>query len=250
MLSQVILKIKRKENSFYSFLYDLGKFVLSFNVPSIKPIHLPLYHLDHLVKEGLRWFISVFWAVPLFRARCEKVGRNLRLPNGIPYIVGGHLKIFLGDNVSIGRSTIGASKVFDEPVLKIGNNSSLGYGTTISVAKEVIIGDNCMIAPGCIIMDSDDHPIDPQKRLLGMPVEKEEVRPVKIGNNVWIGAHCIILKGVTIGDNSIISAHAVITRDVMENSIYAGNPARPVSRDIGKLSDQPTIHREIESPKS
>ena len=80
--------------------------------------------------------------------------------------MGDHLKIYLGDNVSIFRSTIGASKVFDEPVLSIGNMSGIGYGTVISVSKEVEIGDNCMIAPNCIIMDNDDHPISPQKRWL------------------------------------------------------------------------------------
>ncbi|MCG3116099.1 MAG: acyltransferase [Candidatus Manganitrophus sp. SA1] len=249
MLSQVILKIKRKENFFYAFLYDFAKTILSLSIPTIKFIHLPLYRLDYFTKTGTRWLINFLWSTPLFRARCEKVGKNLRLPNGIPLIVGTHLKIFLGDNVSIGRSTIGASKVFDDPILKIGNNTSLGYGTVISVAKEVSIGDNCMIAPHCMIMDSDDHPIDPQKRFLQMPVEKEEVRPIKIGNNVWIGAYCAILKGVTIGDNSIIATHSVITKDVMENSIYAGNPARPVSRDIGKLSDQFGLRREVETPK-
>lgn len=234
MLNQVILKIKRKENFFYSFLYDLAKTIFSLSIPTIKFIHLPLYHLDYFAKTGSRWLINFFWSTPLFRARCEKAGKNLRLPNGIPLIVGTHLKILLGDNVTIGRSTIGASKVFDDPILKIGNNTSLGYGTVISVAKEVNIGDNCMIAPHCMIMDSDDHPIDPQKRFLRMPVEKEEVRPVNIGNNVWIGTHCVILKGVNIGDNSIIAAHSVITKDVMENSIYAGNPARPTRRDIDK----------------
>ena len=234
MLSKITLKIKRRENFFYASLYNIAKLILSFNIPSVRFVHLPLYHVDYLAKEGFRWFINVFWSVPLTRARCTKVGKNLRVPDGIPLIVGNHLKILLGDNVLIGRSTIGASKVFDTPVLRIGNNSGLGYGSVISVTQEVSIGDNCMIGPHCMIMDSDDHPIDPKRRLLKMPVEKEEVRPVKIGNNVWIGAYCAILKGVTIGDNSIIAAHSVITRDVMENSIYAGNPARPVARDIGK----------------
>lgn len=103
---------------------------------------------------------------PSFKARCETVGKNLSLPNGIPLIIGSHLKIFLGDNVTIMRSTIGASKIFDAPILKIGNNSTVGYGTVISIAKEIIIGDNCSIGPNCIIMDSDDHPLNPQKRLL------------------------------------------------------------------------------------
>lgn len=234
MITQLILKIKRKENSFYAFLYKMGNFFIFLNIPTIKFIHLPLYYLDYFIKITVRRIISVCWSIPLFKARCERVGKNLQLPNGIPLIIGSHLKIFLGDYVTIGRSTIGASKIFDEPVLKIGNNSTIGYGTVISVAKEVAIGNDCMIAPNCIIMDGDDHPINPQRRLLKEGITKEDVMPVKIGNNVWIGAYVTILKGVTIGDNSIIATHSVITRDVMPNCVYAGHPARPTLRDIDK----------------
>lgn len=236
MLNGIVLKIKRKENSFYAFLYKAGKFIISFNIPTIRFIHLPLYYLDYFIKITVRRIINLCWSIPLFKARCEKVGKNLSLPNGIPLIIGSHLKIYLGDNVTIGRTTIGASKIFDDPVLKIGNDSTIGYGTVISVAKEIIIGDNCSIAPHCIIMDSDDHPLSPQKRLQKEGLTKEDVLPVKIGNNIWIGAYATILKGVTIGDNSIIATHSVVIRDVMPNCVYAGHPARPTLRDIDKLS--------------
>lgn len=237
MLSRFILKIKRKENLFYKFLYKLGQAIFSFNIPTIKFIHLPLYYLDYFIKVATRRIIHVLWSIPLFKARCEKVGKNLCLPNGIPLIVGNHLRIFLGDNVTIGRATIGSSKIYDAPVLKIGNNTILGYGINISVAKEVTIGDNCMISGSCLIMDNDDHPINPSKRLLKLPVEKEDAKPVRIGNNVWIGAYATILKGVTIGDNSIIATHSFVTKDVLANCIYAGNPARPTLRDIDKITN-------------
>ena len=232
MINRFILKIKREENQFYSFIYRLAKSFYYLNLPTIKPIHLPLYYFDYTLRVLIKRIFHKFWSVPLFKARCEKAGKNLSLPNGIPLIIGSHLKIYLGDNVMVGRSTIGASKIFDKPVLRIGNNSSIGYGTIISVAKEVTIGDNCMISPNCVIMDSDDHPISPQRRLLEEAVDKKDVLPVRIGNNVWICSYCVILKGVTIGDNSVISAHSVITKNVMENCIYAGNPARPTMRDI------------------
>jgi len=228
MIANLILKIKRKETPLYAVLYSMGKFFYSFNLPAIKLIHLPLYYLDRFVKVISGRLVRAIWHLPLFKARCEKVGKNLRLPNGIPFIIGGHLKIYLGDNVSIGRSTIGASKVFDHPVLKIGNKTSIGYGTTISVAKEVIIGDDCMISANCLIMDSDDHPISPEKRLLKLPVGQDDVKPVRIGNNVWVGAYSAILKGVTIGDNSIIGTHSVVTNEVPANSIYGGVPAKAI----------------------
>lgn len=230
--STFILKIKRHENRFYSFLYKLAKAFYRFNIPTIKPVHLPLYYLDSFIRFIFKRIFHTFWSIPLFKARCQKVGKNLQIPNGIPLVIGSHLKIILGDNVTIQRSTIGASKVFDEPIFRVGNNTSINYGTSISVAKEIIIGDNCMISDSCMIMDSDDHPVDPEKRLLGLPVDPKDVKPVKIGNNVWIGAYTVILKGVCIGDNAIIGTHSVVTRNVPENSIYAGVPAKLIVDDI------------------
>ncbi|MCK5617224.1 acyltransferase [Candidatus Pacearchaeota archaeon] len=235
MLSNIILKIKRQENTFYALLYKAGKSLYSFSFPSVKFIHLPLYYLDNISKSILKRIWQVFWCIPLFRARCEKSGKGLKLPNGIPLIIGDSLKIYLGKNVTIGRSTIGASKVFDQPVLRIGSNSSIGYGTAISVSKEIIIGHDTMISVNCLIMDSDDHPVSPAKRLLKEGVNKEEVKPVKIGSNVWIGAHTAILKGVTIGDNSIVGTHSVVTGDIPKNCIYAGAPARLIKKDIHNL---------------
>lgn len=232
MLSRIILKIKRQENSFYSFIYRTGKAFYSFSLPPVKSIHLPLYHLHNAVKEVTKRLIQVFWTVPLFTARCEKVGKGLKLPNGIPLVIGNHLQIFLGENVNIARSTIGAGKIFNNPVFSVGANSSIGYGTSISIAKEVTIGHDTMISVNCLIMDNDDHPVSPAKRLLKEGVSKEEVKPVKIGSNVWIGAHTAILKGVTIGDNSIVGTHSVVTSDIPKNCIYAGAPARLIKKDI------------------
>jgi acetyltransferase-like isoleucine patch superfamily enzyme len=228
MFSQIILKIKRQETPFYTAIYRMAKFLNYFNFPTIKAIHLPLYYIDSFIRLASRRLFHSFWSIPLFKARCEECGKNLSLPNGIPLVTGGHLKIYLGDNVTIGRSTIGASKVFDEPVLKIGSNSCINYGSVISVAKEIIIGNNCLIAGNCLIMDSADHPSDPEKRVQEQPVDVKDVEPVRIGNNVWIGAYSAVLKGVTIGENSIVGTHSVVTSDVPANCIFAGVPARLV----------------------
>lgn len=234
-MNNFILKIKKAETPFYAFLYRFLKSLQCLTIPSVKIIHLPLYYTSAIVKACYFSLLHAVWSVPVFSARCTQVGKGLKLPNGVPFVAGGHLKIYLGDNVSIMRTTIGAGKVFDEPTLRVGNNSTIGYGTVISVAKEVELGDNCMIAPHCIIMDNDDHPISPQKRLENMPVDPDDVKPIRIGNNVWIGTNCAILKGVTIGDNSIISTHSVVSKDVLPNSIYAGYPARPTFRNIDKM---------------
>ncbi len=228
MINNFILKIKNRENPVYAFLYRLAKFCMTWSIPVIKPIHLPLYTLDQSAKNIVRSLVNGVWSVPLFKARCAATGKALNLPNGIPLIVGSHLKIFLGDHVSISRSTIGASKVYNNPILTIGNNTSIGYGTTISVSKEITIGADCRISTNCLIMDSDDHPIDPEKRRRDSPVELKDIKPVHIGNNVWIGAYTAILKGVTIGDNAVIGTHSVVTTDVPANCLFTGVPAKLV----------------------
>ena len=235
MLSRITLKIKRQDNALYAFIYRAGKAYYSFSIPSVKPIHLPLYHFHNFVCGAAKRLVQLFWAVPLFSARCNKVGKGLKLPNGIPLVIGNHLQINLGDNVMIGRSTIGSGKVFDTPVFYVGDNSSIGYGTSISVAQKVTIGHDTMISVNCLIMDNDDHPVSPKRRLLKESVNKEEMQPVTIGNNVWIGANTAILKGVTIGDNAIVGTHSVVTRDVPANTIFAGVPARLIQQDIDKL---------------
>ena len=235
MLSSLTLKIKRRQGPVYAFLYALAKSVRAFSLPSIRPIHLPLYHADRAVRNLAGLLYQGLWAVPLFAARCERAGRRLRLPNGIPYVVGDHLRIVVGDDVTIMRTTIGASKVYDRPLLQIGNRSTVGYGTVISVSREIVIGDNVLIGANCLIMDSDDHPVRPASRLAYEPVAAEDVAPVRIGNNVWLGSYATILKGVTIADNSVIAAHSVVTKNVEGNTVYAGFPARPVVRDIDKL---------------
>ena len=92
-------------------------------------------------------------------------------------------------------------------------------GVRVSAATEITVGDNCMMAMGAYITDSDWHDIYDRSMFVG----KSE--PVRIGNNVWLGDNAIVCKGVTIGDNSIVGARAVVIRDVPPNVIVAGNPA-------------------------
>ena len=83
------------------------------------------------------------------------------------------------------------------------------------------------------VHDNDGHPLDPEKRRNSLPITPADASPVKIEDNVWIGARATILKGVTLGRNSVIGTGAVVTRDVPSDAIVAGNPAR----EVGKLAD-------------
>ena len=91
-------------------------------------------------------------------------------------------------------------------------------------AEKIEIGDACMIAHGAYISDADWHGIYDRAQPVG------NTKPIILKDNVWVGDSAIICKGVTIGENSIIGAGAVVTKNVPENCIYAGNPARLVKK--------------------
>jgi acetyltransferase-like isoleucine patch superfamily enzyme len=108
--------------------------------------------------------------------------------------------------------------------VRIGRCVLMSPGSRISASDEIVIGDGVMMANGTYITDSDWHTVYDRTR------RSEHVTPVRIGNNVWLGDHATVLKGVTIGDNSVVAARAVVTRDVPANVIVAGNPARVVKQ--------------------
>jgi acetyltransferase-like isoleucine patch superfamily enzyme len=106
--------------------------------------------------------------------------------------------------------------------IQIGDDVLMSPGSRLSASDEIVIGNAVMMANGVYITDSDWHTIyDRTKR-------DERVTPVHIGDNVWLGDHATVLKGVTIGENSVVAARAVVTRDVPANVVVAGNPAKVV----------------------
>ncbi len=109
--------------------------------------------------------------------------------------------------------------VNSKALLKIGRSSSIGDRTEIHVGERIEIGEKCMIAWDCVIMDRDYHPIEG---------EAERTKPVIIEDNVWIGCKAVILKGVRIGKNAVVGAGAIVTKDVPPYAIVGGNPARVI----------------------
>ena len=86
---------------------------------------------------------------------------------------------------------------------------------------EIRIGDHCLIGPNTMIT-TVNHPLSPQGRRNHIGIAK----PVTIGNDVWMGGNCTILPGVTIGNNVVVAAGAVVTKDVPDNCLVGGCPAR------------------------
>jgi acetyltransferase-like isoleucine patch superfamily enzyme len=174
---------------------------------------------------------------PYFRARCRRTGRGLRTGVYLHYIEGAG-DILIGDFVRVdGKCAFGfAARFADRPTLTIGDHSSIGHNVSFIVARSIEIGRYCHIAAGTRIFDSAGHPLDPAKRLANLPPDPTDVKPVRIDDNVWIGANATIFPGVHIGSGAVVATASVVTADVPPNTLVAGYPARR----IAALGPQPT----------
>jgi len=103
----------------------------------------------------------------------------------------------------------------------LGEGFYANHNLTILDCARVIIGNNVLCAPNVQIYTAS-HPLDPVARRSGV----ESAREIRIGNDVWIGGGAIILPGVCVGDNVVVGAGSVVTKDIPDNVVVGGNPAR------------------------
>lgn len=109
----------------------------------------------------------------------------------------------------------------------------IGEGVGISSSclwarKEIVLGDRTQVGAGCIILDHDAHSLDPRVRSSSPEADYggTSCAPVRIGDDVLLGAKTMVLKGVTIGKGSVVGAGSVVTGDIPEGEVWAGNPCR------------------------
>lgn len=156
--------------------------------------------------------------------------------------------------ISIGDDVIIRSAAYENPIgcgnrtyLQVLPNAELSIGNfvgmsnvAITCANRVTIEDYVMIGSGARLFDTDFHSLSPAERMRG---HKENVHtaPILVKKHAFLGADCMILKGVTIGENAIIGAGAVVTRSVPDNQVWAGNPAQFVK-------DVPVSNEEMNKP--
>lgn len=162
-------------------------------------------------------------------------GKNIDIRGRI--FIRNHGKIAIGDdftcNCKMASNPVGgpyqtAFAVKAGAELTIGNHVGIS-GTAIMCNQKITIGDNVQIGSGCCIYDTDFHSTDyTMRRSMSTDVPKKA--PVEIGNDVFIGARSMILKGVHIGKGAVIGAGSVVTKDIPEFEIWAGNPAILVRR--------------------
>jgi acetyltransferase-like isoleucine patch superfamily enzyme len=139
-------------------------------------------------------------------------------------------EVELGPHLTIGQgSAIGSFtkvKTADGPLV-IGRNVDIATGCFLSShTAGVTIGDDCLIGPNVSIVGNNYRYDD-----LTTPIrlqEKVSEKGIRIGNNVWIGAGCVLLEGADIGSGSILAPNTVVASSIPENSIVQGNPGKVI----------------------
>lgn len=128
-----------------------------------------------------------------------------------------------------GKASIGhGSKISVRGKLNLGEKFNMTAESTIVCAKEITIGNDCLVSWNVLLMDTDEHPLyDAENQRIN------EDKPIVIGNHVWIGCKCIILKGAQMPDNSVLAAGTLLKSAFAGNSqVVGGNPPTILKRDV------------------
>src|ERR687888_1090053 len=164
---------------------------------------------------ALRWA----WLKLRWRGRLQTDGLCFVGP-GVKLEIGREAVLRLGRWSWIGHGT----KIrVHEGEAEIGAKSVLGQECTISSFQHVSIGRECIVADRVMLIDFDHGVVETERPIRLQGIYKRDVR---VGSNCWIGYGACILRGATVGDNAIIGSNSVVTKDVPDNAVVAGAPAR------------------------
>ncbi len=160
------------------------------------------------VLQALR-FLSRWYRFDSFRMPCL-LGRDVR--------VLGPVQVHLGQHCSIqDGAVIGGRGTFT-----MGSGSILAFRAVVVCEERIDVGNDVMIGGYSYIVDADHRY---RSRSVPMRLQELRVAPIRIGDDVWIGSHTVILRGVTIGKGAVVAANSVVTRDVPEYTVVGGSPA-------------------------
>lgn len=147
-----------------------------------------------------------------------RVGENVRINNGSNHNI-------------IGRQQPCYFVVRSNAKLTIGNNVGIS-ASAIICSIQISIGNNVKIGGNTVIYDTDFHSLKIENRVNAeLDKAHTSTSPVFIEDNVFIGAHSTILKGVRIGENSIVGAGSVVTKSIPPNEVWGGNPAKYIKKN-------------------
>jgi acetyltransferase-like isoleucine patch superfamily enzyme len=175
-----------------------------------------VFCFHHYLLSGFYSRMRVFY----FRLAGMRIGTETGL---------GRVKVVWPHQITVGSKCILEDDVelkyagFWQPgfAIHIGDKCFIGRGTEFNITKRIIIGHRCAIASGCKFVDHDHGIIG--ERIDEQPGPEKEII---VGNDVWLGANVIVLKGITIGNSAVVGAGSVVTKSIPAREVWAGVPAK------------------------
>ncbi len=175
-----------------------------------------------------RWYdllptFNSFWRASVWRLRGAQIGCGTRLPR---------TAVTWPHQVKLGRNCILQPNIFFNydhywtpgPSIVLGDKVFVGRGVEFNIQGRIDIGDEALIAAGCIFVDHD-HGIAAAESIGSQPVD---IRPILVGRDCWIGAGTVVLKGVHIGRGAVVGAGSVVTTSIPPYEVWCGVPARKI----------------------
>ena len=197
------------------------------------PLTLLRFMREHGMLNRLyaRLIVRWLWLKLRWRGRLETDGLCFVGP-GVTFEIGKHAKVRLGRWCWIGHGT----KIrAHEGEVSIGAKSVLGQECTISAFQHVSIGRECIVADRVMLIDFDHGVVEVDRPIREQGIYK---RDVNVGHNVWIGYGASFLRGCDVGDNAVVGTYSVVTKDVPDNAVVGGVPAR-----LLRMRDEPETLR-------
>lgn len=179
----------------------------------------------------MKWWDSLRRHVE-FRLFHVKCGKQLQVCGRL--LVGWKVNLTLGDGVIINSGLNTPNPIGNEMLTsfttayngKIVIGNRVGISNTCFYSREgITVEDDVMIGGGCMIFDTDFHPLSFEERVRDEQ-DKTKSAPVRICRGAFIGARSIIMKGVTVGEHSVVGAGSVVTKSIPPNEVWGGNPAK------------------------
>lgn len=173
-----------------------------------------------LARRGWRYALARVRAPWVLRG-CDVVGPNARV-RGWPAVdnEGGFIRV--GRNFCV-HAELARAQLYAGPgaELLIGDDVFVNQGVVLSASARIVVGNRVLIGPGCTVIDNDFHGLVDRN-------DPPPSEPITIGDDVWLGTRCLVLRGVTIGAGAVVAAGAVVTQDVPPRTLVAGMPARVI----------------------
>lgn len=223
--------LKESQSPIARVMMNTIKEIRRLEIPSISVLHKPLYWLHISLVNIVSTVCRVLYWTPIFKSRLTNYGENLYLYSAMPQVLG-RLQIRIGKNVRMsGISTLcGRSSGEFMPELSIGDNVDIGWQNSINVGRRIVIGDNVRLAGRVFLAGFPGHPLDAEKRALGLPEEDQQVADIILEKDVWLATGVTVMAGVKIGEGTVVAAGSVVTHSLPAGVVAAGMPAKVIKK--------------------